>query len=75
MRPGAPSRAAERRAGCDVTQFGPLGLVVLGRCAPSDFLGTDALGGLLFGVVALATLGVSILDDAMVMRRARGSLR
>ena len=61
MRPGAPSRAAERRAGCDVIQFGPLGLVVLGCCAPSDFLGTDALGGLLFGVVALATLGVSIL--------------
>ena len=41
--------------------FGPLGLVLLDCCAPSDFLELDALGGLLFGVVALAALGVSIL--------------
>ena len=41
--------------------FGPLGLVLLDCCAPSDFLEPDALGGLLFGVVALAALGLSIL--------------
>ena len=59
---GAELRGAGRRAGWDMTQFGPLGLVVLDCCAPSDFLEPDALGGLLFGVVALATLGVSILQ-------------
>jgi VanZ family protein len=42
--------------------FGPLALVVLDCCAPSDFLEPDALGGLLFGVVALAALGLSILQ-------------
>jgi hypothetical protein len=52
---------AGRRAGFHVMPLGALALVVLGCCAPRDFLGTDALGGLLFGVLALASLGLSAL--------------